>query len=77
MKEAEAALRTNNRLGYLHWSKTAHDADPQDVPAALMYADALIRSGNDNKDRGCKLLRALRRVPAAQTQADAAGCPTD
>jgi hypothetical protein len=42
-----------------------------------MYADALIRSGNDNKDRGCKLLRALRRVPAAQTQADAAGCPTD
>jgi serine/threonine-protein kinase len=77
MKEAEAALRTNNRLMYLHWSKTAYDTDPQDVPAALMYADALIRSGNDNKDRGCKLLRTLKRVPAAQKQADAAGCPTD
>ena len=75
LKAAEAARRENNRLMYLHWSKAAHEADARNARAALMYADALIVTGN--KDLGCKQLRALQRIPAAREQARAAGCPTD
>jgi hypothetical protein len=56
-------------------SKTAHETDPRDVQAALMYADALVVTGN--QDKVCELLRPFKRVPRAQEQARAAGCPTD
>ena len=48
---------------------------PRTSRAALMYADALIMTGNT--ERGCGQLRTLERFSAAQKQALAAGCPTD
>jgi serine/threonine protein kinase len=75
LQAAEAALRAGNRLKYLVESETAHQADPRDLRARMMYADALIVTGS--KERGCTELRALARVPAARERARQAGCPTD
>jgi hypothetical protein len=75
LQAAEDALRAGNTIRYLYWSEAAHRADPRDVRARMMYADALIMTGS--KERGCAELRALKRIPAARTRASDAGCPTD
>jgi hypothetical protein len=75
LQAAEAALRAGNRLKYLVESETAHQTDPRDLRARMMYAYALIVTGS--KERGCKELHALARVPAARERARQAGCPTD
>jgi serine/threonine-protein kinase len=75
LRAAEAARREGNRLKYLVESQAAHQADPRDVRARMMYADALLVTGN--KERACAELHAIRRVRAARDQASAAGCPTD
>jgi serine/threonine-protein kinase len=72
---AEAALRAGNRLIYLVESENAFRADPRDVRARMMYADALIITGS--KERGCAELRAIRRHAAARERARQAECPTD
>jgi cytochrome c-type biogenesis protein CcmH/NrfG len=75
LKKAEAALRAGNRLGQLAEADLALEADPRNVRAKYLLADALIQGGD--LDRGCKYLRALGRNPLAVARAKSAKCPTD
>jgi hypothetical protein len=75
LKNAEAAARTGNRLGQLAEADLALKADPRNVRAKYLLADALIQG--DDLDRGCKYLRALGRNPLAVARAKSAKCPTD
>jgi serine/threonine protein kinase len=75
LKNAEAAVRAGNRLGQLAEADLALQADPRNVRAKYLLADALIKGGD--LDRGCKYLRALGRNPLAVARAKSAKCPTD
>jgi len=75
LKNAEAAVRAGNRLGQLAEADLALKADPRNVRARYLLADALIQGGD--LDRGCKYLRALGRNPLAVARAKSAKCPTD
>ena len=72
---AEEAQRAGNRLRQLAEADAALQADPRNVRARLLFADALIASGD--LDRGCKHLRDLGRNPTARQRARQAGCPTN
>jgi serine/threonine protein kinase len=73
LKKAEAAVRAGNRLGQLAEADLALKADPRNVRAKYLLADALIQGGD--LDRGCKYLRALGRNPLAVARAKSAKCP--
>jgi len=73
LKNAEAAVRAGNRLGQLAEADLALKADPRNVRAKYLLADALIQGGD--LDRGCKYLRALGRNPLAVARAKSAKCP--
>ena len=75
LKNAEAAARTGNRLGQLAEADLALKADPRNVRARYLLADALIQGGD--LDRGCKYLRALGRNPLAVARGKSAKCPID
>ena len=70
---AEAALRANNRLRQLAEADLARQADPKNVRAIYLLADALLKTGD--LDRGCNYLRSLGRNRLALARARAAGCP--
>jgi serine/threonine-protein kinase len=72
---AEAAKRGGNRLRQLAEADAALQVEPRNERALLLFADALIASGD--LDRGCKYLRGLRRNPTAALRARQAGCPTN
>jgi eukaryotic-like serine/threonine-protein kinase len=72
---AEAAKASGNRLRQLAESDAALQADPRNVRARLLFADALIASGD--LDRGCRYLRGLGRNPTAAARARQAGCPSN
>jgi serine/threonine-protein kinase len=71
---AEAARTAGNRLRQLAEADAALQADPRNVRARFLAADALIASGD--LDRGCKYLRDLGKNPTAMARAQQAGCPT-
>lgn len=73
LRNAEQALRANNRLRQLAEADLALRADPRNQRAKYLLGDALIKTGAI--DRGCKYLRELKRNSAAQTRAREAGCP--
>ncbi len=75
LKNAEAAVRAGNRLGQLAEADLALKADPRNVRAKYLLADALIQGGD--LDRGCKYLRALGRNPLAVARGKSAKCPID
>ncbi len=75
LKNAEAAVRAGNRLGQLAEADLALKADPRNVRAKYLLADALIQGGD--LDRGCKYLRQLGRNPLAVARAKSAKCPID
>jgi eukaryotic-like serine/threonine-protein kinase len=72
---AAEAKRAGNRLRQLAEADAALQLDPRNVRARLLFADALIASGD--LDRGCKYLRDLGRNPTARERARQAGCPTN
>ncbi len=72
---AEAAKRAGNRLRQLAEADAALQADPRNVRARLLFADALIGSGD--LDRGCRHLRDLGKNALALERARHAGCPTN
>jgi hypothetical protein len=72
---AEQARAAGNRLRQLAEADAALQADPRNVRARLLFADALIASGD--LDRGCKYLRDLGKNPTAHERARQAGCPTN
>ncbi len=73
LREAEDAMRQNNRLRQLAEADLALKADPRNVRARYLLADALIKGGD--LDRGCAYLRALGRNPLAVARASVANCP--
>jgi eukaryotic-like serine/threonine-protein kinase len=73
--EAEAARRAGNRLRQLAEADAALQAEPRNMRARFLFADALIASGD--LDRGCKHLRELGKNPTARERARQAGCPSD
>ncbi|MBL0213121.1 MAG: protein kinase [Myxococcales bacterium] len=73
LRAAEDALRQNNRLRQLAEADLALKADPRNVRAKYLLADALIKGGD--LDRGCAYLRGLGRNPLATARATAANCP--
>ncbi|MDX2093877.1 MAG: serine/threonine-protein kinase [Kofleriaceae bacterium] len=75
LRNAEAAHREGNKLRQLAEADLALKADPRNVRAKYLLADALIKSGD--LDRGCAYLRALGRNPLAVARASSAKCPTD
>jgi serine/threonine-protein kinase len=75
LRNAEQALREGNKLRQLAEADLALKADPRNVRAKYLLADALIKSGD--LDRGCAYLRALGRNPLAVARASSAKCPTD
>ncbi|MGE0545428.1 MAG: protein kinase [Kofleriaceae bacterium] len=75
LRAAEEALRTGNRLRQLSEADLALEADPRNVRARYLLADALIKGGD--LDRGCEHLRLLGRSSLALARARAAKCPTD
>jgi eukaryotic-like serine/threonine-protein kinase len=72
---AEHARTAGNRLRQLAEADAALQADPRNVRARFLFADALIASGD--LDRGCKYLRDLGKNPTARERARQAGCPTN
>jgi len=72
---AEEAKRAGNRLRQLAEADAALQADPRNVRARLLMADALIASGD--LDRGCEHLRMLGKNPTAAVRARQAGCPAN
>jgi len=72
---AEQARSAGNRLRQLAEADAALRADPRNVRARFLFADALIASGD--LDRGCKHLRDLGKNPTARERARQAGCPSD
>ncbi len=75
LKNAEDAMRDNNRLRQLAEADLALKFDPRNVRAKYLLADALIKTGD--LDHGCAYLRALGRNPLARARASAAKCPID
>jgi serine/threonine-protein kinase len=75
LRNAEDALRNNNQLKQLAEADLALRADPRNVRAKYLLADALIKAGD--VERGCTYLRALKRNQVAHDRARAAGCPGD
>ncbi|MGE0869443.1 MAG: serine/threonine-protein kinase [Kofleriaceae bacterium] len=75
LRAAEEALRTGNRLRQLSEADLALEADPRNVRARYLLADALIKGGD--LDRGCEHLRLLGRNSLALARARAAKCPMD
>jgi serine/threonine-protein kinase len=75
LQAAEEALRTNNRLRQLAEADLALRANPRNVRAKFLLADALIKTGDST--RGCQYLRALKRYRPAVARAGEAGCGTD
>jgi cytochrome c-type biogenesis protein CcmH/NrfG len=75
LRNAEAAFRDGNRLRQLAEADLARQADPRNVRAIYLLADALIKGGD--LDRGCSYLRMLKRNQLAHDRARAAGCPGD
>jgi serine/threonine protein kinase len=75
LKNAEEAMRDNNRLRQLAEADLALKSDPRNVRATYLLADALIKTGD--LDRGCAYLRALGRNQLASARAIAAKCPID
>jgi serine/threonine-protein kinase len=72
---AEQAHIGGNRLRQLAEADAALQADPRNVRARFLFADALIASGD--LERGCKYLRDLRKNPTARARSRQAGCPTN
>jgi serine/threonine-protein kinase len=72
---AEQARTAGNRLRQLAEADAALQADPRNVRARFLFADALIASGD--LERGCKYLRDLRKNPTARARSRQAGCPTN
>jgi thioredoxin-like negative regulator of GroEL len=72
---AAQAPPAGNRLPHRAVADAALQADPRNVRARLLFADALIASGD--LDRGCKYLRDLGKNPTAHERARQAGCPTN
>lgn len=72
---AEEAKRAGNRLRQLAEADAALQADPRNVRARLLVADALIAAGD--LDRGCEHLRMLGKNPTAVARARQAGCPAN
>jgi len=75
LRNAEAAFRDGNRLRQLAEADLALRADPRSTRAKFLLGDALIK--DDDLDRGCAYLHALKRIQMAQDRARAAGCPGD
>ena len=73
LRAAEDALKQNNRLRQLAEADLALQADPRNVRAKYLLADALIKGGD--LDRGCAYLRQLGRNPLALARASVANCP--
>jgi len=73
LRNAEEALKQNNRLRQLAEADLALKADPRSVRAKYLLGDALIKGGD--LDRGCAYLRALGRNPLAIARASVANCP--
>jgi eukaryotic-like serine/threonine-protein kinase len=71
--EAESARRAGNRLRQLAEADAALQADPRNVRARFLFADALIAAGD--LERGCRHLRELGKNPTARERARQAGCP--
>jgi serine/threonine-protein kinase len=72
---AEQARTAGNHLRQLAEADAALQADPRNVRARFLFADALIASGD--LDRGCKYLRDLGKNPTARERSRQAGCPTN
>jgi eukaryotic-like serine/threonine-protein kinase len=75
LKNAEEAARSGNLLRQLSEADLALRADPRNLRAKYLLADALLLSGD--LEKGCGYLRQLTRYPPARSRAKAAGCPTD
>jgi serine/threonine protein kinase len=75
LRNAEDAMRSNNRLRQLAEADLALQADPRSLRARYLLADALIKGGD--LERGCAHLRQLGRNQLAIARANAAKCPTD
>ena len=72
---AEDALRTGNRLRQLAEADLALRANPRNVRAKFLLADALLKTGDSA--RGCQYLQTLKRYRPAVVRAREAGCGTD
>jgi cytochrome c-type biogenesis protein CcmH/NrfG len=75
LRNAEEAFRDGNRLRQLAEADLALRADPRSVRAKFLLGDAQIK--NNDPDRGCATLHALKGIQMAQDRARAAGCPGD
>jgi eukaryotic-like serine/threonine-protein kinase len=75
LKNAEEAARSGNLLRQLSEADLALRADPRNMRAKYLLADALL-SSND-LEKGCAYLRQLAHYPPARSRAQAAGCPSD
>jgi serine/threonine-protein kinase len=75
LAQAAAARAAGLPIEYLFHAEAAYRAEPRHPRARLIYADALLRTGN--REEACAHLRALRTVPDASARAAAAGCPSD
>ncbi|MEJ7601347.1 MAG: protein kinase [Kofleriaceae bacterium] len=75
LEAAEAALQSNNRLRQLAEADLALRANPRNVRARYLLADALLKSGDST--RGCEYLQTLKRYRPAVARARQAGCGID
>jgi eukaryotic-like serine/threonine-protein kinase len=75
LHNAEEAFRDGNRLRQLAEADLALRADPRSVRAKFLLGDAQLK--NNDPDRGCATLHALKGIQMAQDRARAAGCPGD
>jgi len=75
LRIADEARQSGEFLRQVLHADLALKADPSNVRAKFLLGDGLIST--QDFEKGCKYLRALTRYPAAQTRANAAGCPTN
>jgi len=75
LHNAEEAFRDGNRLRQLAEADLALRADPRSVRAKFLLGDAQLK--NNDPDRGCATLHALKGIQMAQDRTRAAGCPGD
>jgi serine/threonine protein kinase len=75
LRNAETAFRANQPLSQLIQANLVLEADPRNVRARYLAADALIKDGV--LERGCAYLRALKGYQPALQRMKSAGCPGD